>query len=57
MLPFLWAVNAVWFAKEAFSAPHYDEQKEIRRCKSPHSITLYKKLIAIVFFSYNQPIF
>ncbi|XP_076619146.1 presenilin enhancer, gamma-secretase subunit [Colletes latitarsis] len=30
-LPFLWAVNAVWFAKEAFIAPHYEEQKLIKR--------------------------
>lgn len=33
LLPFLWAVNAVWFAKEAFVAPHYEEQKQIKKCK------------------------
>ena len=32
-LPFLWAVNAIWFAKEAFIEPHYEEQKQIKRCK------------------------
>lgn len=32
-LPFLWAVNAIWFAKEAFVEPHYEEQKQIKRCK------------------------
>lgn len=31
LLPFLWAVNAVWFAKEAFIEPHYEEQKQIKR--------------------------
>lgn len=33
MLPLLWVVNAVWFAKQAFLAPHFEEQKQIRRCK------------------------
>jgi len=32
LLPFLWAVNAVWFSKEAFVAPPYEEQKQIKRC-------------------------
>ncbi|XP_011869739.1 PREDICTED: gamma-secretase subunit pen-2 [Vollenhovia emeryi] len=31
LLPFLWAVNAVWFSKEAFVAPPYEEQKQIKR--------------------------
>ncbi|CAL7951813.1 presenilin enhancer, gamma-secretase subunit [Xylocopa sonorina] len=31
LLPFLWAVNAIWFAKEAFIKPHYEEQKQIKR--------------------------
>ncbi|XP_003704943.1 presenilin enhancer, gamma-secretase subunit [Megachile rotundata] len=31
LLPFLWAVNAVWFVKEAFFAPHYEEQKQIKK--------------------------
>lgn len=30
-LPVLWAVNFVWFYKEAFLAAPYQEQKEIRR--------------------------
>ncbi|XP_076278699.1 presenilin enhancer, gamma-secretase subunit [Lasioglossum baleicum] len=30
-LPFLWAINAIWFATEAFTAPHYEEQKQIKR--------------------------
>ena len=30
-LPFLWAVNAVWFAKEAFYRPPYPEQTQIKR--------------------------
>lgn len=29
-LPFLWAVNAIWFFKEAFFAPAYDQQKKIK---------------------------
>lgn len=31
LLPFLWAVNAVWFAREAFVIPYYEEQKQIKR--------------------------
>ncbi|XP_008545243.1 gamma-secretase subunit pen-2 [Microplitis demolitor] len=30
-LPFVWAVNTIWFFREAFLAPHYDEQKQIRK--------------------------
>ncbi|KAK0166800.1 hypothetical protein PV327_004283 [Microctonus hyperodae] len=30
-LPFLWAVNSIWFFKEAFCMPQYDEQKQIRK--------------------------
>ncbi|XP_021951174.1 gamma-secretase subunit pen-2-like [Folsomia candida] len=30
-LPFLWAVNAVWFYKEAFKRSPFPEQKEIRK--------------------------
>ncbi|XP_044017774.1 gamma-secretase subunit PEN-2 [Aphidius gifuensis] len=31
LLPFLWAVNSVWFFKEAFVVPAYEEQKEIKK--------------------------
>ncbi|RLU16532.1 hypothetical protein DMN91_010600 [Ooceraea biroi] len=31
LLPFLWAVNAIWFLKEAFVVPPYEEQKQIKR--------------------------
>ena len=34
MLPFVWLVNAVWFFNEAFRKPVYDEQKQIKSCKS-----------------------
>ncbi|XP_050731960.1 gamma-secretase subunit pen-2-like [Eriocheir sinensis] len=30
-LPFMWAVNAIWFLHEAFWAPPYTEQKQIRK--------------------------
>lgn len=30
-LPFIWAVNAVWFFNEAFRKPEYAEQKQIRK--------------------------
>lgn len=32
-LPFVWAINTIWFFSEAFLKPAYDEQKEIKRCK------------------------
>ncbi|CAD6219404.1 GSCOCG00004954001-RA-CDS, partial [Cotesia congregata] len=30
-LPFVWAVNTIWFFKEAFLVPHYEEQKQLRK--------------------------
>ncbi|CAK1546551.1 unnamed protein product [Leptosia nina] len=30
-LPFVWAVNVVWFFKEAFVKPAFDEQKQIKK--------------------------
>jgi len=30
-LPFLWAVNTIWFIREAFIVPEYEEQKQIRK--------------------------
>jgi len=32
LLPFLWTINAVWFFKEAFAMPPYEEQKQIKKC-------------------------
>ncbi|XP_015432247.1 PREDICTED: gamma-secretase subunit pen-2 isoform X2 [Dufourea novaeangliae] len=45
LLPFLWAVNAVWFAKEAFTVPHYEEQKQIKRCAGLWSAALLAWII------------
>ena len=33
LLPFLWVVNSIWFFKEAFFKPAYEEQKQIKTCK------------------------
>jgi len=30
-LPFVWAINAVWFYKEAFMTPPYAEQQDIKK--------------------------
>ncbi|XP_050302227.1 gamma-secretase subunit pen-2 [Anthonomus grandis grandis] len=30
-LPFVWAVNAIWFFNEAFRKPEYPEQKQIKK--------------------------
>lgn len=30
-LPFVWAINAVWFFDEAFRKPSYNEQKQIKK--------------------------
>lgn len=30
-LPFLWAINAVWFFKEAFIRAEFAEQKDLKR--------------------------
>ncbi|GBP57336.1 Gamma-secretase subunit pen-2 [Eumeta japonica] len=31
LLPFVWAVNAVWFFKEAFMKPPFEEQQQIKK--------------------------
>ncbi|CAH2252748.1 gamma-secretase subunit pen-2 [Pararge aegeria] len=31
LLPFVWAVNLVWFFKEAFVKPPFEEQKQIKK--------------------------
>uniref|UniRef100_A0A0K8TPH9 Gamma-secretase subunit PEN-2 n=1 Tax=Tabanus bromius TaxID=304241 RepID=A0A0K8TPH9_TABBR len=31
LLPFVWAINTVWFFSEAFRKPPYEEQKLIRK--------------------------
>merc|ERR1712137_1506078 len=31
VLPFLWAINAVWFFRDAFRSPFFEEQPEIRK--------------------------
>lgn len=33
LLPFVWAINSVWFFDEAFRKPPYEEQKTIKKCK------------------------
>ena len=33
LLPFLWFVNSIWFFKEAFLKPPYEEQKQIKTCR------------------------
>jgi hypothetical protein len=32
-LPFLWAVNTIWFFSEAFRREQFQEQKAIKKCK------------------------
>lgn len=34
LLPFVWAVNAVWFFSDAFRKPPFNEQRQIKTCKS-----------------------
>ncbi|XP_051172292.1 gamma-secretase subunit pen-2 [Leptopilina boulardi] len=31
LLPFLWAINSIWFFKQAFFEPYFEEQKQIRK--------------------------
>ena len=58
-LPFLWAVNAVWFAREAFfRKPEYPEQKAMRRYVVASGIGALVYLVAfvawVVTFSRNR---
>ncbi|WAR04457.1 PEN2-like protein, partial [Mya arenaria] len=34
LLPFLWFVNSVWFFREAFLRPHFEEQKQMHVMRS-----------------------
>lgn len=52
MLPFLWAVNAVWFAKPAFCDPHFEEQKQIKRCKK-YPLFLFTTIYNLSVFFMN----
>jgi len=31
LLPFVWAINTIWFYAEAFTKPPYEEQKQIKK--------------------------
>ncbi len=31
-LPFMWAINFIWFFTEAYKKPAYEEQAEIKKC-------------------------
>uniref|UniRef100_V9LJP6 Gamma-secretase subunit PEN-2 n=1 Tax=Callorhinchus milii TaxID=7868 RepID=V9LJP6_CALMI len=31
LLPFLWMVNVIWFFREAFTKPQFNEQQQIRK--------------------------
>lgn len=42
LLPFMWAINAVWFFKEAFTKPPFEEQEQIKKCKYSMLITLHQ---------------
>lgn len=58
-LPFLWAVNAVWFAKEAFmKKPEYEEQKSLKKYVVASAIGALSYFVAfvawIVVFSNNR---
>ena len=33
LLPFLWFINVVWFFKEAFIRPPFDQQKQMKSCE------------------------
>ena len=49
LLPFLWAINSIWFFKEAFMKEHYEEQAQIKKCKSCVTLGL-----AYNEFGYNE---
>lgn len=47
-LPFLWCVNAIWFAKEAFHRPSYPEQAQIKRFVIFSGIGSFIWLVALI---------
>ena len=51
-LPFMWAVNGLWFLKEAFFKPPYQEQKQIKRCEFQFiPVKMFPAMKLKVFFS------
>jgi presenilin enhancer 2 len=58
-LPFLWAINAVWFFKDAFKAPAFEEQPQIRKYVIRSGIGAVVWIVAVVawaiVFQINRP--
>lgn len=48
LLPFLWAVNAVWFGPLAFRAPPFAEQKAIRQYVVGSAVGAALSLVALI---------
>ncbi|XP_063615785.1 gamma-secretase subunit PEN-2-like, partial [Penaeus indicus] len=55
LLPFMWAVNAIWFLKEAFCATPYPEQKQIRTYVIVSGIGAIVWLVGINILGDNFP--
>lgn len=57
-LPFLWCINAIWFFKEAFSAPPFPQQAKIKQyvIRSGIGAVLWLAVIItwIVIFQVNR---
>ncbi|KAA0192914.1 hypothetical protein HAZT_HAZT002736 [Hyalella azteca] len=47
-LPFMWAVNAIWFLREAFFKPPYPEQKQMKRYVVISGIGSLLWLVAVI---------
>jgi len=58
LLPFLWFVNVVWFFREAFIVPAYEQQKQIRTylIRSGIGVLVWTAIIAawVTVFQMNR---
>jgi presenilin enhancer 2 len=50
LLPFLWAVNAVWFFREAFLRPAFPGQKKLRGLVIASALLAAASIAGLVFW-------
>lgn len=49
LLPFVWAINVVWFFNDAFRKPEFDEQTQIKKCNN-QIIDCFQSFYRYAFF-------
>ncbi|XP_055686727.1 gamma-secretase subunit pen-2 [Lutzomyia longipalpis] len=50
LLPFVWAINTIWFFSEAFRKPAYEEQAQIKKYVTYSALGSFIWLIVIILW-------